>query len=411
MRIFESDTRLFPFGDPIAEIPLLGRSVARLREEEILRSRVDGQRLTFADYALATAPLLAAFAARAPAGRPSALALPAHSASAALAPVSSVRKVEGRLIYDVFLDAPGSASLEALRAEATPVEVALPERTRVRHLPRLGPPPHVLALPANGALAVHLEHWVHLLWAGPLLVPALAAARPGKKRRWPKARAPSWIGRGATIHPSAFVEGSVIGEGVEIGPGSVIRHSYVGDGSRLSDFTKLSHTVLGEGTHTLADATFEEVVTLGGGTLTSLRLEDTILGKNVFLTTGVIFWNQVLEGTATVLRDGREVDTGRKLLGGCAGHGSILGARTIVGPGRALPNRTTVVMRKSEAVARIAAAAPGTPMCWSDGALVPVTEVLPGYLPEELDLRDGREPPEAPERAPAAAPELAPSAL
>ena len=72
-------------------------------------------------------------------------------------------------------------------------------------------------------------------------------------------------------------------------------------------------------------------------------------------------------------------------LGGCAGHGSTLGARTIVAPGRALPNRTVVVMRREEGVLRIEATAVGTPVCWHDAALVPFDRLRPGATPEEID--------------------------
>jgi hypothetical protein len=69
------------------------------------------------------------------------------------------------------------------------------------------------------------------------------------------------------------------------------------------------------------------------------------------------------------------------------GHGSVLGARTIVGAGRALPNRTMVVMRREEGVLRIAPHAPGTPLCWDDAALVPFDSMRPGVVPDELGGR------------------------
>jgi hypothetical protein len=379
-------TRIAPFGDAVGEVPLLGRSLDRFREEEVRFARVDGGRFTFADYAIATAPILAAFERKVGTkrSRPSALALPSRSPSAHLAPVSSVRRDGDRLIYDIFLDAPKDAPLEDLRRIASPVVADLPGAVRVRELPRVGPEPHAIELPADGVVSAHVEHWVHVLWLAPLLVPALAQRIEGRRRRWRRALAGSVIGRGAEIHPSAFLEGAVIGEGAIVGARCSIRHSYVGPRSNLGDFTKVTSSVIGEGTHTLADGNFFWVVGLGGGTITSFLLKDTLLGKNVFLTSGVIFWNESIEGTIAVLHRGGLVDTGRKCLGGCAGHGAVLGARTIVAPGRALPNRTTVVMRREEGVLRIEDVAPGTPMCWSDAAMVPVERVLPGYVPDEL---------------------------
>ena len=342
-RVLDLGTRIEPLGDRVGELPLFDRTLGALRAEQVERRRVAAPRLTFADHAFAD-----------------------------------------RLIYDVFLDAPPEASLEHLRAEAAPVLVPLSPRTQDRAVPRLGPPPYTEPVLMDGAFAMHVEHWVHALWIGPALVPALLPHAEGKRRRRRGARAPSVIGPGADVHPTAYLEGAIVGAGAEVGASCVLRHCYVGPRSRLSDFTKVAHAVLGPDTHTLADATFEHVVALGGGTLTNLLLQDSLLGRQVFLTTGVIFWRDALGETITVERDGVEVDTGRRVLGGCAGHGSILGARTIVAPGRALPNRTTVVMRRSEGVFRVAEVPAGTPMCWGEGALVPVSEVDPEYVVEEL---------------------------
>jgi carbonic anhydrase/acetyltransferase-like protein (isoleucine patch superfamily) len=373
-RIIELGTRISPFGDRVGELPFLGRSFAQLRDEEIAGAGIDPARLTFADYAIATAPVLSAFASHAD-GKPRALALPSSSACAHLVPVSSVRSEGDLLVYDIFIDVYGE-DLAALRASAIPTRVDLAERTRRRELPRVGPPPHHLDLPADGKLAAHVEHWVHVLWTMPLLVPALIGRARAKRG--------NVVGKGAQIHPSAFLEGAVVGEGAIIGAGCSVRHSYVGKNASLADFTKLSYSSIGDTTHTLADASFSHVVALGGGTLTSFFVKDILLGTNVFLTSGVIFWSESIDGTIHVEHRGRAIDTKRKVLGGCAGHGCVLGARTIVAPGKALPNRITVVMRKEEGVQRIDPALDGTPACWYDASLVPVEHVFPGHVPDEL---------------------------
>lgn len=347
------------------------------------RSGVEAGRLCFADYAFATAPLLAAFARQAPRGAPSALALPVDSPIAGLAAVSSARRQDGLVIYDVFLDAHGQ-SLEELRAEARPVRIDHPSRIRRRALPRLGPGPHHLELPDDGVLAAHLEHWCHLLWVAPLLVPLLLG-RGGRRHLSPGAQRSSvLLGKKVVLHPRAFLEGSVIDDEVELGSGCVVKDSFVGGQSRLADLSKLRGCALGPGAITLVDTNLVEVVSLGGGTLANLLLRETILGRNVFLTTGVLFQTDALEGTIHVEHRGQWVDSGRRQLGGCVGHGAVLGARTIVAPGRALPNRVVVVMRKEEGVQRIPTLPAGTPVCWDRAALVPVAELNGGLTPEEL---------------------------
>lgn len=360
----------------------MGRSFDRFRAEELEAEGLLDAPLCLSDAAFVSGPILRAFLAGA-SGKPSRLALPMDSrAVAPFAPVSSIEQAGELFLLDVFAHAPGE-TLEALRASTSPVVVRPEVPTARRELPRLGPAPHHIDLPCTGLVAAQVEHWVHVLWLWPALVPRLIV------RSHPKTRARTGlmenvVGAGAVIHPTATVEGSIIGPGAEIGPFASVRNSYVGAGSKLSDFTKLTSSVFEAKTHTLADASFSSVVSLGESTLASLLLRDTILGRAVFLTTGVIFWNEGHTEPVQVEHRGRWHDTKRLALGGCAGHGASLGARTIVAPGRALPNGAVVVMRREEGVMRVTDAPAGTPMCWDDAALVPYDSLRPGETPDEL---------------------------
>lgn len=353
-----------------------------MREDELASVGLLDAPLICSDAAFASGPILRAFFDGA-AGKPKRLALPKKSAAALpFAPVSSVETQGDLYLFDVFANAPGE-TLAALREATTTLTVDLEVPTHRRDLPRLGPGPHHLDLPSTGLVAAHVEHWVHVLWLWPALVGRLLTRiHPLTSARRGLAR--NAIGEGAIIHPTAIVEGSVIGPGAEIGPFCSVRHSYIGAGSKLSDFTKVTHSVLEAKTHTLADASFSSVVSLGESTLASLLLRDTILGRQVFLTTGVIFWNEGHTETVTVEHLGESRDTGRIAVGGCAGHRASLGARTIVAPGRALPNGAVVVMRREEGVMRVTEAPAGTPMCWDEAALVPYEQLRPNERPDEV---------------------------
>ena len=330
--LIPTDLHIAPFHDPVGELPMLDTTLRGFVDRALDRAKLPNLDLVLGAHVLITAPMIRAFAAAAKGqARPLRLALPEDSPMRALTPVSSVERKDGLLLYDVFLGE--EAPLETLRANAKPARVHLQQPTMERALHRAGPPPHELLLPAGGAVVAHIEHWVHLLWTAPLLVPALRAYKPGKRYKKRPSPLVSYIGEGATIHPSAYLEGSIIGPGVEVGAECSIRHSYVGPNSIISDSTMVLRSVLGEETHTLVDARFCDVVSLGRGTLASMGLKDVLLGRDVFITSGVIFWSEALEGTISVLRDGQPVDTERKALGGCAGHGCVLGARTIVAPG------------------------------------------------------------------------------
>lgn len=327
-------------------------------------------------------PILSAFL-RAAQGRPARLALSKTSAAVApFWPVSSIEERGDLLLLDVYANVDDQV-LRSLRENTAPTLVEPTVPTARRELPRLGPGPHHLDLPCSGLVAAHIEHWVHVLWLWPLLVPRLLA-RSEPKAPARHGSAANLVGAGAIVHPTAHVEGSIIGPGAEIGAFASVRNSYVGAGSRLSDFTKVTSSVLEARTHTLADATFSSMVSLGESTLASLLLRDTILGRQVFLTTGVIFWNEGHSETVKVLHRGEWRDTHRIALGGCAGHRASLGARTIVAPGRALPNGAVVVMRREEGVLRVEDVPAGTPLCWDDAKLVPYSRLRPGEVPDEL---------------------------
>lgn len=382
MAVIETGACIEPFLDPVGQLPLLGTSFQALAEQEVLASGVAPGRVTRADHAIATAALIRELAARAQGAGPWRLTVPADSALGRLSPGRSEPPQGGTLAFDVFLDAPVGAGLEELRQRAKPVLVSGPTRHFRRELARLGPPPHHLELPDDERIAAHIEHWMHLLWLGPLLIPALKQRLGTTWRRGPVHR--SWVARSAKIHPTAYVEDSVIEADVQIGAGCSIRQSYLGAGSRLGDFTKVVRSVMGPATHTLADGTFMHVVSLGEGTLTNLLMRDVLIGRRVFLTTGVIFWADDLGREIFVEHRGARIATGRRVLGGAVGHGSVLGARTIVAPGVALPNRTTVVMRRDEGVTKIESVAAGTPLCWDDARLVPYSVLRPGHVPDEL---------------------------
>lgn len=348
---------LHPFGDALGTLPLLGRPLSHRRHEEVLASGTQLERWRFAGHAFAAAPLLAHFAAVA--SGPSRLGLASDHPSHALLDGSSVARGPQGVALDIFFDAE-TTDLETLRAlPVTYLDGGRAPRLRTRA---------GASVAGAGHVAAHVEHWMHLLWLAPRLVELDLSRLRGRRRRG--ARRPSWVGKGADIHPRAFLDGAIVGEGAVVGESAAVIDSYLGPKSVLSDLARIRSSVLEAGTHVLTDARFTDVVALGRGSLASVGLRDTLLGRDVFLTSGVIFWSDDGEPVSADTANGR-VDTGRRQLGGCAGHGAVLGARTIVAPGRVLPNGATVVMRREEGVQRVEAA-PGVPACWDDAALVPV---------------------------------------
>lgn len=284
----------------------------------------------------------------------------------------------------------------AERAQALPLEPGGSVESLT--LSRPGPPRLKLELPRSLCLAVQLSHWVHLLWLNHLLPwlrlheywqdrGTLTRAWHGRGRNPHRREARlNVIGPGCSIHPTARVEGSWLGRGVKLGPFAYVRESILGDGVEVADHSKFTRCVVGAGCHTLNDSLFVSCTFYPDSTLASFLLRNSVIGRRVFLTSGVMFWDEPIQGTVTVRHGDTEVDTSRYLLGGCAGHECLLGTRAIFLPGRAVPNQTIIVMRPEEGVVKLPEqASPGQPHIYHQGRIVPLTEVLPQYSPAELE--------------------------
>ncbi|MBW1873672.1 MAG: hypothetical protein JRJ19_16510 [Deltaproteobacteria bacterium] len=283
-----------------------------------------------------------------------------------------------------------------LRAE----KIAIDPKPKIELIPqsRPGPPWGYIDLPRTTLLAADIRHWVHIVWLNHLLpwvrLEEYWEDHPGLKRSWrsrgsnPYRRAArrSVIGKNCRIHPTAYVEGSILGDCVSMGPFTCVRDSIISDGVEISDHSKFQRCVVGEKCHTLNDSYFIGCTFYSGSTLASFMLRNSVLGRRVFITSGVMFWDEAIEEPVEVIDRGQSVATGRWQLGGCAGHECILGTRAIFLPGRAVPNRTMIVMRPEEGVVKLPAHAKrGVPHVYHQGNIQPLEQVLPDWKPLEID--------------------------
>jgi len=263
------------------------------------------------------------------------------------------------------------AEARSLRLPAAAVEVE-----RLPGFPGVRP---TLEIPRGRAVAARVRYWPHILW----LNQALAYAPWGPQTR---GRGENEIAPGARVHPTAHLERARIGPHSVVEPHATIIDSAIGAHCHIGDHTVLIGSAIGHHCHTLTDSYFRRVVSYPDCTLSSMGLEEVLVGRGVFLTAAVIFFNTVQGEPARVDIDGRAIETGRARLGGCVGHRAILGARAIFLPGRAVENGYTVVMRPEEGVGRIdPSLADGRPACWHQGKLLGLEEVAPGYSPPELE--------------------------
>ncbi len=409
-----------PFGDEVGEAYMGGQSLAEttssaLRwadlEIETASSSSDlplsGDYLILPDSLFLTRRCIREFlGATASLREISRLALLRSAATDYSAPLQDTAEKDDSVAYDLYrfrgAEMPRDLSWPNLKIFlASRSRLAtLDPRPRIEQLPqsRPGPPWTTLELPRTTLLAAEVRHWTHLVWINHLLpwvrLEEHWEDRPGLKRslrsrgRNPYKRAArrSIIGANCDIHPTAYVEGSILGDKVKLGPFASVRDSIIGPGVEIADLTKFKRCVVGEGCHTLNDSYFIGCTFYPGSTLASFMLRNSVLGRRVFITSGVMFWDEAIEAPVSVRQAGGEVDTGRWQLGGCAGHECVLGTRAIFLPGRAVPNRTMIVMRPEEGVVKLPQSAERlVPHVYHQGRIRKMAEVLPGYEPKEIE--------------------------
>jgi hypothetical protein len=338
--------------------------------------------------------------------KPSRLALAKGPVTEYARPLAELDESDGKVCYDLFrisgIELPRGMNWEQLKPfliERTEAVVLDPQaEVEVLPLARPGPPREFLELPRTTLLAADVRHWAHLVWLNHQMpwvrLQEHWEDHPGLKRAWrsrgsnpyKKATRLSVIGKNCDIHPTADIEGSIIGDKVTLGAFTSVRDSIIGPGVEVSEHTSFLRCVVGEKCHTLNDSYFIGCTFYPGSTLANFIIRNSVLGRRVFLTSGVMFWDEAIEGPVEVMHRGKPVSTGRWILGGCAGHECILGTRAIFLPGRMVPNRTMIVMRPEEGLYKLPAEIEKKkPYVYHQGLLHSAEQALPGWNPAELE--------------------------
>lgn len=414
-RIVPSGVLIEPFGDPAAQAFLGGQTLAAAVAEAMGRLGIeilaadgpapDDETLVLPDNLFLTREALRLFVAgcRGPGIFRAGLApgpLPDYCR-----PLSNAEAKDGLWRYDLFLvrgrtlpSLPWQEMRAWLSREAQ--SVALPASVAVERLPQIrpGPPRQDLLVPRSLTLLADVRHWVHVLWLNHLLPWTRLRERWQHRAallRWWRGRGrdpfrraarQSIIGEGCDIHPTAWIEGCILGRGVRVSPFVFLRECLVGDGVEINEHSKLRRSVLGEKCLVLNDSYFDGCTGYPQATLANVLVRNSVFGRRVFLTSAVMFWDEPVLEPVSVVSGGVEAPTGRWQVGGCAGHGSILGTRAVFLPGRAVQNGTIVVMRPDEGTlkfpARVEPRAPYVPM---GDTVLPLKQALPDFRALEVE--------------------------
>ncbi len=205
-----------------------------------------------------------------------------------------------------------------------------------------GPPPHVLAIADVRRVLGWPRHWLHVLDLSLAVLRTTVAGLPEQPARRRGKGAPQ-------IHPTARVVRSVLGDNVKVEAHVSIVDSVIGNDVLVGDHTVIHGSVIGDGCRTLVDTHLRRCVAMPGSTLSNLDMQDALLGRETFLTTGVAFFHDGPGKNVVV----DERDSGRAVLAGAVGKRALLGSRALFRCGVALPAGAVVVARPEESLGKI----------------------------------------------------------
>lgn len=208
-------------------------------------------------------------------------------------------------------------------------------------VPPYGRAPHIVTIPAVDKLGGRLLHWLHLLEL------SLAALETERRALGLTTGRNRFFGR-VDIHPTATVIGSILEAGVKVEPHASVIDSWLGKDVLVADHSVVHSSVIGDRCRSLVDTSLRRVVAMSGSTLSNIGFSDSVIGRDVFLTTSVATFAS--PGTDAQV-EGR--DTGRALLGAAIGARCILGSRALLQAGTALPPGLLVVARPEEAASKL----------------------------------------------------------
>lgn len=330
--------------------------------------------------------------------RPAALALSINASVDYTLPLQDVLRDGERVVHSVLRvdgaelpDGEDAESwLRALRAAATAVEVPKREIVIPVPLPTIGERGgSILRYPVTSTVVVSIEHWVHVLWLNQIAFGIRWMELIRRRPLWAAWRAIGALsidperllerlvarGRGARLHPTAYVSGSILGRDVKIGAQATVRNSIVGDGVVIQDHAVVLNSVIGARSLVTENTFFVSGATYPEATLGNYKLQVSLIGRGAYVNAWAGFVDAKFVGHVKVEHGGRLVSTERAFLGSVVGHRAKVAAKVLIHPGREIPNDAVIVMRPDEVVSVVPdRIEPGRPMVRHAGTLVPLGE-------------------------------------
>jgi carbonic anhydrase/acetyltransferase-like protein (isoleucine patch superfamily) len=246
-------------------------------------------------------------------------------------------------------------------------------------------PSHICGIPSyemplTSSVIMHINHWVHLLWANQQSIvirwadtitgrpfwtafkllqafilflgwaminlwryQSLSLAFGGNAFRHAVLRSFNIIGKGCDIHPTAILELSQLGDGVTVGPQSRVSYTLIGNDVTIEDKCKILFSAID---HRCYVSQISILNGCAGGPDSDLCIDGAqfcLMGRECALTGLVRPIDTSLGRTIKVMHQGQAVDTEREFLGSAFGHRCFLGPDIYISHGREIPNDAIIV--------------------------------------------------------------------
>lgn len=358
-----TDTRVAPWGDPVATLPVLDGTLADAQAralEHVGASLVDRPTLgvptlVYTDRCWFTGPALSRLLEAGP-GR-----LRTQDAGF-WESTGSLQDTPEPGLMELCLREDGRPSVD----EIDPVDVDLgleDADVQLRH-PRLQ---HAARPLRVGAASVHLiQHWTHLVRVNQLAIQAqvsLAKERFSEAPGWQRLfrtlgvlwRAGSInphriaativeLGDNVDIHPTAVVEASALGDGCVVGAHAVVRGSVLGPGTVLDEHATVVSSVLGARVRLGPYGHLRHSTVFSGARISAgAGYQLSAFGRDCFVAWGVAALDLSFGRPISVQTASGRQSTGHHFIGCAIGHEAVVGQGVRLAPGVEIPSHATVV--------------------------------------------------------------------
>jgi hypothetical protein len=174
----------------------------------------------------------------------------------------------------------------------------------------------------------------------------------------------SRVEKGAKVHPTAVIEGSVVKAGAIIGAYAVARFSVIGAGAYIDDHSSVKFSVIGDNAYIANNNVIFFSVVYPRAFLISGPYQFSCFGYDSAVMNSIPSDYRLDGKTISVMCSDGVKDTGLRFAGSIIGHRTRIAAGLIIAPGRMIPNDITLYPDPAAVITKVPAEAASKKGAW-----------------------------------------------